>query len=202
MNPPETRIGVISDTHGLLRPEAVAALCGSQLIVHAGDVGRPEVLEGLRALAPTVAVRGNIDTKEWAASLPATEVVEAGKLLVLAAARHCRARSRPGRCPIRGRDLRPLAQALDRVARRCPLSQPRQRRPSPLQAPSDDRAAARCRAQQFGPRSLSSTSELSRRAAPRWPRARPGPWSRRDRRPGPCRAGRRRPCRRAPRRRP
>jgi hypothetical protein len=81
MNPPGIRIGVISDTHGLLRPEAVAALRGSQLIVHAGDVGRPEVLEGLRALAPTVAVRGNIDTQEWAATLPATEVVEAGKLL-------------------------------------------------------------------------------------------------------------------------
>jgi uncharacterized protein len=81
MNPPGIRIGVISDTHGLLRPEAVSALRGSQLIVHAGDVGRPEVLEGLRALAPTVAVRGNIDTKEWAASLPATEVVKAGKLL-------------------------------------------------------------------------------------------------------------------------
>lgn len=82
MNPPGTRIGVISDTHGLLRPEAVAALRGSRLIVHAGDVGRPEVLEGLRALAPTVAVRGNIDTQEWAATLPATEVVEAGKLLL------------------------------------------------------------------------------------------------------------------------
>jgi putative phosphoesterase len=81
MSPPAIRIGVISDTHGLLRPQAVAALRGSQRIVHAGDVGRPEVLEGLRALAPTVAVRGNIDTQEWAAALPATEVVEAGKLL-------------------------------------------------------------------------------------------------------------------------
>ena len=62
MSPVETRVGVISDTHGLLRPEAVAALRGSQIIMHAGDVGAPHVLEHLRALAPTFAVRGNIDT--------------------------------------------------------------------------------------------------------------------------------------------
>ena len=76
----ETTVGVISDTHGLLRPEAVAALRGSDLIVHAGDVGRPDVLDGLRALAPTHAVRGNIDTAPWAARLPATAVVEVGQL--------------------------------------------------------------------------------------------------------------------------
>jgi len=73
-------VGVISDTHGLLRPEAVAALAGSDLIVHAGDVGNSEVLEQLRAMAPTVAVRGNVDTAAWARALPATEVVEAGAL--------------------------------------------------------------------------------------------------------------------------
>ena len=71
-------IGVISDTHGLLRPEAVAELRGSDLIVHAGDVGRPEVLAALRAVAPTFAVRGNIDRGAWAESLPATAVVDAG----------------------------------------------------------------------------------------------------------------------------
>jgi len=71
---------VISDTHGLLRPEAVAALSGSDLIVHAGDVGDPEVLARLRAIAPTVAVRGNVDTAPWARALPVTEVVEAGAL--------------------------------------------------------------------------------------------------------------------------
>lgn len=69
-------VGVISDTHGLLRPEAVAALRDSQLIVHAGDVGDPAVLDRLRAIAPTVAVRGNVDTSEWAKTLPLTEVVE------------------------------------------------------------------------------------------------------------------------------
>jgi putative phosphoesterase len=81
MSPVETRVGVISDTHGLLRPEAVAALRGSQIIMHAGDVGSPHVLEHLRALAPTFAVRGNIDRQECAASLPATEVVEVRRLL-------------------------------------------------------------------------------------------------------------------------
>lgn len=68
-------VGVISDTHGLLRPEAVAALRGSDLILHAGDVGRAEVLEALRAVAPTTAVRGNVDTAIWATALPATEVI-------------------------------------------------------------------------------------------------------------------------------
>lgn len=73
-------VGVISDTHGLLRPEAVSALRGSELIVHAGDVGDVEVLEQLRAIAPTLAVRGNIDTGGWARSLPMTEVVDVGDL--------------------------------------------------------------------------------------------------------------------------
>lgn len=71
-------VGVISDTHGLLRPEAVAALRGSALIVHAGDIGAPEVLEDLRGIAPVAAVRGNNDRGRWAASLPETEVVDVG----------------------------------------------------------------------------------------------------------------------------
>jgi len=74
------RIGVISDTHGLLRPEAIDALQGSELIVHAGDVGKLDVLERLRAIAPTIAVRGNVDTGSWAAALPETEVVEVGRV--------------------------------------------------------------------------------------------------------------------------
>jgi len=77
-------VGVVSDTHGLLRPEAVAALRGVDLIVHAGDVGAPEVLNGLRVLAPVVAIRGNNDKGAWAERLRATEVVEAaGALLYL-----------------------------------------------------------------------------------------------------------------------
>jgi putative phosphoesterase len=70
-------IGLISDTHGLLRPEALTALTGSDLIIHAGDVGRPEILEQLRSLAPVVAVRGNVDKGSWASQLPETAIVEA-----------------------------------------------------------------------------------------------------------------------------
>jgi len=69
-------IGLISDTHGLLRPEAVRALAGCELIVHAGDVGEPEILEHLQAVAPVVAVRGNIDKGEWASRLQLTAAVE------------------------------------------------------------------------------------------------------------------------------
>jgi putative phosphoesterase len=71
-------IGVISDTHGLLRSEAVAALRGCELIIHAGDVGGPEILEALGQLAPVIAVRGNVDKGPWAAALPMSEVVERG----------------------------------------------------------------------------------------------------------------------------
>src|SRR6478752_3634504 len=69
-------LGVISDTHGLLRPEAINALIGSDAIVHAGDVGRPEILERLAALAPVTAVRGNVDVKPWTESLPITATAE------------------------------------------------------------------------------------------------------------------------------
>jgi uncharacterized protein len=69
-------IGVISDTHGLLRPQAVAALQGSALIIHAGDVGRTEILDELRKIAPVVAVRGNVDRDAWADRLPQSEIVE------------------------------------------------------------------------------------------------------------------------------
>ena len=72
-----SRIGVISDTHGLVRPEALRALAGADLIVHAGDIGSPQVLDALRAVAPVVAVRGNNDRGPWAAALADTEVVEA-----------------------------------------------------------------------------------------------------------------------------
>ena len=75
-------MGVISDTHGLLREQAIAALRGSQLIIHAGDIGTPEVLAGLSSLAPVHAVRGNNDRAEWARTLPLIEVVEVGGLCV------------------------------------------------------------------------------------------------------------------------
>jgi uncharacterized protein len=71
-----SKIGLISDTHGLLREEAKDALRGADLIVHAGDVGKPEILEALRELAPVVAVRGNIDTLPWARILPSQAIAE------------------------------------------------------------------------------------------------------------------------------
>ena len=69
-------IGLISDTHGLLRPEAVAALRGSDRIIHAGDVGDPGILDALSRLAPVTAIRGNVDTAAWASALPATTTLE------------------------------------------------------------------------------------------------------------------------------
>ncbi len=71
-------LGIISDTHGLLRPEAEQALRGVELIIHAGDVGDPEVLARLKRIAPVFAVRGNVDTADWAQELPLTTVLEAG----------------------------------------------------------------------------------------------------------------------------
>ena len=76
------RIGLISDTHGLLRKEALEALRGSELIIHAGDVGKPEILEALKEIAPLVAVRGNVDTEPWAKALPETAVAEIGATLI------------------------------------------------------------------------------------------------------------------------
>jgi hypothetical protein len=71
-------VGVISDTHGIVRPEAVERLRGSDLIVHCGDVGAPAVLDALRATAPVRAVRGNNDRGAWASALPADDVIEIG----------------------------------------------------------------------------------------------------------------------------
>jgi uncharacterized protein len=75
-------IGVISDTHGLLRPEALAALHGSERIIHAGDVGDPAILEQLGEIAPVTAVRGNVDREAWAAKLPETDVLETSGLSI------------------------------------------------------------------------------------------------------------------------
>jgi putative phosphoesterase len=75
-------IGLISDTHGLLRPEAIEALKGSDFIIHAGDIGGPDVLAGLSRLAPVTAIRGNVDRGEWASSLPDNEVLQAGAAFI------------------------------------------------------------------------------------------------------------------------
>ncbi|HXV14265.1 MAG TPA: metallophosphoesterase family protein [Candidatus Krumholzibacteria bacterium] len=72
----KTVVGVISDTHGLLRPEALTALAGSDRVIHAGDVGEEEILEALRAIAPLTVVRGNVDTQAWCSKLPYGDLLE------------------------------------------------------------------------------------------------------------------------------
>ena len=69
-------VGVISDTHGLLRPEAVEALRGSEHIIHAGDIGAPEIIPALERIAPVTAIRGNVDREPWTKQFPETEIVE------------------------------------------------------------------------------------------------------------------------------
>ena len=75
-------IGVISDTHGVMRPEALQALTDSQLIIHAGDVGDPGILDALRTIAPVIAVRGNVDKGDWAIALPEYELIEEGEVSI------------------------------------------------------------------------------------------------------------------------
>jgi len=77
-----TTIGVISDTHGLLRPETLAALQGSDNIIHAGDVGDPAILDMLAEIAPVTAVRGNVDHGAWANTIPTTNVLEVAKVSI------------------------------------------------------------------------------------------------------------------------
>src|SRR5215467_5190903 len=82
MAAPPPIVGLISDTHGLLRPEALAALQGSDLIIHAGDIGGRRVIDELQSIAPVIAVRGNVDKADWCAGLPMTAVAEAGDIRI------------------------------------------------------------------------------------------------------------------------
>ena len=75
-------IGVISDTHGLLRPDALAALRGSDYVIHAGDIGDPDILKKLAQIAPVTAIRGNVDREAWARKIPSTNVLEVGGISV------------------------------------------------------------------------------------------------------------------------
>ena len=75
-------IGIISDTHGLVRTEAIEILKGCELIIHAGDVGKYEVIHSLEEIAPVIAVRGNVDKGDWANTLPKTQVVEVSNIFI------------------------------------------------------------------------------------------------------------------------
>jgi putative phosphoesterase len=79
-----TLVGIISDTHGLLRPEAVAALAGSRYIVHGGDIGDESILQTLEAIAPVTVVRGNVDYEPWARRLPLTAMLEVDRVCIYA----------------------------------------------------------------------------------------------------------------------
>ncbi len=74
------QVGIISDTHGLVRPEALEALAQCELIIHAGDIGTPQVLDALQRIAPVRAVRGNVDHGDWTQSLPTNDVVQLGEV--------------------------------------------------------------------------------------------------------------------------
>ncbi len=75
-------IGVISDTHGLLRPEAIAAFEGADYIIHAGDIGNPAILTRLAAIAPLTTVRGNVDRESWTRKIPASNILEVGNISI------------------------------------------------------------------------------------------------------------------------
>jgi uncharacterized protein len=75
-------VGVISDTHGLLRPEALEALRGSDYIIHAGDIGDSAILKKIAEIAPVTAIRGNVDHAAWARKIPATNVLDAGGISI------------------------------------------------------------------------------------------------------------------------
>ena len=111
------RIGVISDTHGVIRPEALAALAGSRMIVHAGDVGAPSVLAALRTIAPVVAVRGNNDTGAWVARLPTAKTVRVAgvRLHVLHDLKELEPLARGVRVVVSGHSHRPRAETRDGI---------------------------------------------------------------------------------------
>jgi putative phosphoesterase len=113
------RIGILSDTHGLLRPEAEAFLRGSDMIIHAGDVGRPEILERLSAIAPVTAVRGNNDHGAWADALPEVALLridEVGILLLHDLAQlKDRAETREASVVMSGHSHKPALRKVDGV---------------------------------------------------------------------------------------
>ncbi len=127
-----TLAGLISDTHGLLRPQVAAALSGVSRILHAGDIGKPEILDALALIAPVTAVRGNNDSGTWAMELPlwTTFAIEGHTVHM----RHIPDEFDPDPPPESARrgDMGPYAQAADRKARRRSLRQSRQRRAAPV----------------------------------------------------------------------
>jgi putative phosphoesterase len=118
------RIGLISDTHGLLRPQALAALAGVDRIIHAGDIGNAAVLDALAAIAPVDVVRGNNDTGGWAAAIPHDQTLEYGgvRIYLLHDIKELKGRMPPVQVVIAGHSHKPLVQEQDGVLRINPGS--------------------------------------------------------------------------------
>jgi putative phosphoesterase len=118
------RIGLISDTHGLLRPQALAALAGVERIIHAGDIGNAAVLDALAAIAPVDVVRGNNDTGAWAAAIPHHVTLEYGglRIYLLHDLKELKGRMPPVQVVIAGHSHKPLVQEQDGVLRINPGS--------------------------------------------------------------------------------
>ena len=118
------RIGLISDTHGLLRPQALAALAGVERIIHAGDIGNAAVLDALAAIAPVDVVRGNNDTGAWAAAIPHDVTLEYGgvRIYLLHDIKELKGRMPPVQVVIAGHSHKPLVQEQDGVLRVNPGS--------------------------------------------------------------------------------
>jgi uncharacterized protein len=121
---PAMRIGLISDTHGLLRPQALAALAGVDRIIHAGDIGNAALLEALAAIAPVDVVRGNNDTGAWAAAIPHDVTLEYGgvRIYLLHDINELKGRMPPVQVVIAGHSHRPLVLEQDGVLRINPGS--------------------------------------------------------------------------------
>jgi uncharacterized protein len=115
----ELRVGLVADTHGLLRPDARAFLVGCDYIVHGGDVGGPKILDELAVMAPLIAVRGNNDTQPWAAHLPATELIRVGNVFVYVIHNLAELEIDPGAAGVRvvvsGHSHKPMLEERDGV---------------------------------------------------------------------------------------
>ncbi len=143
------KIGVISDTHGLLRAEVLEMLFNVDHIIHAGDIGDVEIVPRLRAIAPTTAIRGNVDTGAWADVYPSRDTIRLANRSVhvlhdLQDLGIGEGRRRPGR-------VGPFAPPEDRDHRRCALSQPRQRRTAAFQIADIDGDDMQARIHEIGP---------------------------------------------------
>jgi hypothetical protein len=130
------KIGVISDTHGLVRPEAIAALQGTDLILHAGDIGSATVLDALNELAPVVAIRGNNDKGDWAENIPETQEIEMANVSIYMLHDLKQLDFDPGdrdiRVVISGHSHKPLMQERDGVLYLNPGSAGRRRFKLPI----------------------------------------------------------------------